>query len=116
MAEEVVVMHRGRVMESGSAEAMLRAPAHPYTKQLFDAAPSVPAVAALAEPLPEDDLILQMKSVSKTYKMRASSSLPSKWLPAPPSLAPIAERSELVLGIASRVKSWLKVPSNAPLT
>ena len=74
MAEEVVVMHRGRVMESGSAEAMLRAPAHAYTKQLFDAAPSVPAVAALAEPLPEDDLILQMKSVSKTYKMRASSS------------------------------------------
>jgi len=61
-------------MESGSAAAMLRAPAHPYTKQLFNAAPSVPAVAGLAEPLPEDDLILQMKNVSKTYKMRASSS------------------------------------------
>ncbi|MBL4768572.1 MAG: ABC transporter ATP-binding protein [Rhodobacteraceae bacterium] len=74
MAEEVVVMNKGRVMESGSAEAMLRAPAHPYTQQLFDAAPSIPAVAAPSEPMPEDDLILQLKNVSKTYTMRAGSS------------------------------------------
>jgi peptide/nickel transport system ATP-binding protein len=74
MAEEVVVMNKGRVMESGSAEAMLRAPAHPYTQQLFDAAPSIPAVAAPAEPMSEQDLILQLKNVNKTYTMRAGSS------------------------------------------
>ncbi len=74
MAEEVVVMNKGRVMESGPATAMLRAPAHPYTQQLFDAAPSIPAVAAPAEPLSEQDLILQLKNVSKTYTMRAGSS------------------------------------------
>ena len=73
MAEQVVVMHKGRVMESGAAEPLLKAPAHPYTQQLFNAAPSIPAAPELAEPLPEDDLILEMKSVSKTYTMRAGS-------------------------------------------
>ena len=73
MAEDVVVMHKGRVMESGRAEALLRAPAHPYTRQLFDAAPTIPAQAALAPPLPEADLILEMRQVSKTYRMRAKS-------------------------------------------
>ena len=73
MAEQVVVMNKGRVMESGPAEPLLNEPAHPYTRQLFDAAPSIPAVAELAPPLPEDDLILQLKSVSKTYTMRSKS-------------------------------------------
>ncbi|MDX2483029.1 MAG: ABC transporter ATP-binding protein [Pseudodonghicola sp.] len=72
-AEQVVVMHRGRVMESGPAEPLLRSPAHPYTKQLFNAAPSIPAEAKPAPPLQEDDLILQMKGVSKTYTMRSGS-------------------------------------------
>jgi peptide/nickel transport system ATP-binding protein len=73
MAEQVVVMNRGRVMESGSAVAMLNAPAHPYTQQLFDAAPSIPAAPELAPPLAEDDLILRLKAVSKTYTLRAGS-------------------------------------------
>jgi len=73
MAEQVVVMHRGRVMESGAAEPVLRAPAHPYTKQLFNAAPSIPAEAQPVPPLPDEDLILEMNAVSKTYTMRAGS-------------------------------------------
>ncbi|GGH23666.1 peptide/nickel transport system ATP-binding protein [Cribrihabitans marinus] len=73
MAERVVVMHKGRVMEAGDAEPMLKAPAHPYTKQLFDAAPAIPAETAPAPPLPDQDLILDMRQVSKTYTMRAGS-------------------------------------------
>ncbi|WP_146348067.1 ABC transporter ATP-binding protein [Phaeobacter marinintestinus] len=73
MAEKVVVMHKGRVMESGAAEPLLKSPAHPYTRQLFDAAPTIPANPKLAPPLPEEDLILEIKNVSKTYKMRAGS-------------------------------------------
>ncbi|MEX0338954.1 MAG: ATP-binding cassette domain-containing protein, partial [Arenibacterium sp.] len=73
MSEYVVVMHKGRIMESGPAEALLNAPAHPYTKQLFDAAPSIPAQTGIAPPLPREDLILEMQDVSKTYRMRAGS-------------------------------------------
>ncbi len=72
MAEQVVVMHKGRVMEAGPAAPILTAPAHPYTKQLFDAAPAIPDQDAVGIPMPNEDLILHMKGVSKTYTMRSS--------------------------------------------
>ena len=71
MAAEVVVMHRGRVMESGSAAEVLGAPAHAYTKRLFAAAPMIPAVAQPARALPHDDPILQLRDVTKSFTMRA---------------------------------------------
>jgi peptide/nickel transport system ATP-binding protein len=39
MAEEVVVMYRGRVMESGTRDDILRRPEHPYLKALLRAVP-----------------------------------------------------------------------------
>ncbi|MGV6804715.1 MAG: ABC transporter ATP-binding protein [Ruegeria sp.] len=72
MAEQVVVMHKGRVMEAGSAELILNAPAHPYTRQLFDAAPEIPDKDAVGIPMPDEDLILELKNVCKTYTMRSS--------------------------------------------
>lgn len=43
-AEQLVVMHRGRVVEAGPAEQLLEDPGHPYTQALVKAAPSVAAV------------------------------------------------------------------------
>ncbi|OMH36701.1 ABC transporter ATP-binding protein [Tersicoccus sp. Bi-70] len=40
-ASDVVVMHRGRVVEQGPAQQILQDPQHPYTQQLVKAAPSV---------------------------------------------------------------------------
>ena len=71
MAESVVVMNKGRVMESGPAPAVLGAPAHGYTKKLFAAAPMIPEVAAPARTDKGDDIILDLKNVSKTFTMRA---------------------------------------------
>ncbi|MEX0328384.1 MAG: dipeptide ABC transporter ATP-binding protein [Ruegeria sp.] len=72
MAEQVVVMHKGRIMEAGAAAPILTDPAHPYTKQLFDAAPAIPDQDAVGLPMPDEDLILEMVDVSKTYTMRSS--------------------------------------------
>jgi len=77
MAETVVVMNKGRVMESGPAPAVLGAPAHAYTQKLFSAAPMIPDVARPAPPVPQDDLILSMRDLSKTYRVRGS----SRWKP-----------------------------------
>lgn len=71
MAQHVVVMNKGRVMESGLARDVLGAPAHPYTAKLFAAAPMIPRVAAPARALSHDDVILDLRNVSKTYTMRA---------------------------------------------
>ncbi|AUZ88006.1 ABC transporter ATP-binding protein [Arthrobacter agilis] len=43
-ASQLVVMHRGRVVETGPAEQLLNDPQHPYTQSLVRAAPSVAAV------------------------------------------------------------------------
>lgn len=39
IAEDLVVLYRGRVMESGTAADVCRAPSHPYTRQLVMSAP-----------------------------------------------------------------------------
>ncbi len=39
MADEIIVMHQGEVVEAGDAEALYAAPAHPYTKKLLSAIP-----------------------------------------------------------------------------
>ncbi|HSN36753.1 MAG TPA: ABC transporter ATP-binding protein, partial [Arthrobacter sp.] len=42
-ASQLVVMHRGRVVETGPADQLLNDPQHPYTQSLVRAAPSVAA-------------------------------------------------------------------------
>ncbi|MEP5732030.1 MAG: ABC transporter ATP-binding protein [Sulfitobacter sp.] len=71
MAEHVVVMNKGRVMEAGPAEAVLGSPAHGYTTKLFNAAPMIPEVATPARALPHDDVILDLRNVTKSFTMRA---------------------------------------------
>lgn len=71
MAQHIVVMNKGRVMEAGSAADVLGAPAHGYTKKLIAAAPMIPDVAAPAKPAIGKDVILDIKNVTKSFTMRA---------------------------------------------
>jgi peptide/nickel transport system ATP-binding protein len=41
LAREVAVMYLGRIVENGPADAILRAPAHPYTRALLSAVPRI---------------------------------------------------------------------------
>jgi peptide/nickel transport system ATP-binding protein len=54
-AEQLVVMRRGRVVETGAAQSILSDPQHPYTRQLVAAVPSVhPAGGATAQLRPDN--------------------------------------------------------------
>jgi peptide/nickel transport system ATP-binding protein len=44
LADELLVMERGSLCETGSAEDVLTAPAHQYTRNLLRAAPSLSEV------------------------------------------------------------------------
>jgi peptide/nickel transport system ATP-binding protein len=54
VCEEIAVMYRGRFVETGPSEALLKSPAHPYTRALIDAAPRLHAERRRA-PAPADD-------------------------------------------------------------
>jgi len=43
IADRVLVMKDGKIVESGEREQIWSAPAHPYTRQLLDAVPSFAA-------------------------------------------------------------------------
>ncbi len=87
-AENLVVMHRGKIVESGPAIDILRDPQHPYTKRLVSAAPSIAStriqsgVAAsgdhaiqLRERTPEtaanETPAIEFQDVTKVFKIRS---------------------------------------------
>lgn len=49
VADRVAVMRSGRIVESGSADEVLTAPQHPYTRQLLNSMPKDVAAAAPAD-------------------------------------------------------------------
>ncbi|PWC32680.1 ABC transporter ATP-binding protein [Azospirillum sp. TSO35-2] len=73
MADAVVVMRAGRVMESGACADVLGRPLHGYTRKLMAAAPCIPETMAPAPPPPflanePQDAILEFHGVAKTYE------------------------------------------------
>jgi peptide/nickel transport system ATP-binding protein len=71
LADDVVVLNRGRVMEAGGSATVLGAPGHGYTRALVAAAPRVPERLSTCAPPAEADAILEVKALSKTYPGRA---------------------------------------------
>lgn len=86
-ASHLVVMHRGRVVESGPALSILRDPQHPYTKRLVAAAPSLASariesahkhgIAVTEDELlgagqgaTSSDVAAEVKHLTKTFKVR----------------------------------------------
>ncbi|MGW5439940.1 dipeptide ABC transporter ATP-binding protein [Nocardia asteroides] len=85
-AEHLVVMYRGRVVESGPALQILRDPQHAYTKKLVSSAPSLAAqrmssarqravvraqaVEVAEADSPAGDTLLEVRNLSKAFKIR----------------------------------------------
>jgi oligopeptide/dipeptide ABC transporter ATP-binding protein len=46
LAERILVMYRGRIVESGASEAILASPRHPYTRLMLDSVPAVDPLSA----------------------------------------------------------------------
>jgi peptide/nickel transport system ATP-binding protein len=65
IADRVVVMNSGEIVEAGTASRVYRNPDHPYTKKLIAA---VPGTGAMAEPLATGiKPILEVERLSKRY-------------------------------------------------
>ncbi len=67
-AEELIVMHQGRVVETGAAQAILRHPQHSYTQRLVAAAPSLRGARTVRQVTPETPDIIVASGLTKTYR------------------------------------------------
>src|SRR5215216_1240523 len=65
IAHRVVVMQHGRVVEQGSATAVLRRPRDDYTRMLIRSVPSLSPPAR--EPITAAPIVLQTNNLNKTY-------------------------------------------------
>ena len=70
MADRVVVLRRGRVVESGPAGSVLGSPGHGYTRALLAAAPRIPHDIA-RQTAPVSDPIVRVSNLAKTYAGRS---------------------------------------------
>ncbi|MDF0600292.1 ABC transporter ATP-binding protein [Psychromarinibacter sp. C21-152] len=64
VADRVVVMNAGEIVESGTAQQVYKAPVHPYTKKLIAA---VPGEGEMAEPVGQDEPVLKIDNLRKVY-------------------------------------------------
>ncbi len=65
IADRVVVMQTGRIVEEGLAEEVLHRPRHPYTRALIDAIPRLSRAGEPSEAAGET--ILKVEGLSKTF-------------------------------------------------
>ncbi|MCL1839355.1 MAG: ABC transporter ATP-binding protein [Propionibacteriaceae bacterium] len=80
--EHLIVMHRGKIVESGPSLEVLRNPQHPYTQRLMAAAPSLSsarmrsahtqlrAAEPVADTQPESTPVIEFSEVTKIFQIR----------------------------------------------
>ncbi|AKK02799.1 ABC transporter ATP-binding protein [Corynebacterium epidermidicanis] len=84
-AEHLVVMHRGRIVESGPSLQILRNPQHPYTRRLVKAAPSLASARIrsaqeqgvetdelLAPKAKTDEVVIRVENLVKEFDVRGA--------------------------------------------
>lgn len=72
IADRVLVMYAGRVMESGSVAEVLENPAHPYTQRLLQSVPGIgdPASVVAVEEIVAADETLAIDGTGCAYRYR----------------------------------------------
>lgn len=65
IADRVVVMRHGQIVEQGSADDVLNRPQHPYTRALIDAVPR--RTESVVEKKSENPVVIEVKGLNKTF-------------------------------------------------
>jgi peptide/nickel transport system ATP-binding protein len=73
IADDVLVMYQGQVVEQAPVRQLFHAPVHPYTIKLLDAAKKLGMIAPPARPrLPTGEKLLEVRDLSLVYPAQAS--------------------------------------------
>lgn len=69
IADRVIVMQQGQVVEQGSADVVLLQPVHDYTRRLLD---SIPRLTFRETPINDTPALLRVQGLSMTFTSRTS--------------------------------------------
>lgn len=69
IADDIIVLERGHVVERKSVDALLHRPEHTYTRELIAKVPKIWASAEAPRPS-SGDTVLDVRDVEKTYEVR----------------------------------------------
>jgi len=75
IADDIIVLDRGHVVERKAMAALLTQPEHFYTKELIAKVPKIWASANGPRPYATRDVVLDIRDVEKTYEVRDSSAI-----------------------------------------
>jgi len=75
IADDVIVLDRGRVVEERPTGALLRSPEHAYTRELIAKVPRIWSGAARPPPPADTDVVLDVRDVERTYEVRDRSAI-----------------------------------------
>jgi peptide/nickel transport system ATP-binding protein len=72
IADSVVVMEKGHIVEQGSAKQVLQSPSHPYTRRLIAAVPHLTGEDRIPLEMTDKAPILKVEGLLKTYRSGSS--------------------------------------------
>jgi peptide/nickel transport system ATP-binding protein len=67
MADHVVVMKNGEIVEEGTVKAVMKKPSHAYTRKLLD---SMPILSKMKKDEIEGEVFLEVSNISKIFKVK----------------------------------------------
>ncbi|MBT9246438.1 ABC transporter ATP-binding protein (plasmid) [Gemmobacter fulvus] len=68
IADSVVVMEKGKVVEQGSAKKVLQSPDHPYTRRLIAAVPHLTGIDRTPMATTDTKPVIKVENLAKTYR------------------------------------------------
>ncbi|MBV2143681.1 ABC transporter ATP-binding protein [Falsochrobactrum sp. TDYN1] len=110
IADRVVVMEKGLVVEAGPAKEVLNAPKHPYTRRLIAAVPHRKAEDQLAtEADTSGEVLLEVRNLNKTYRSKGGLFSKQRVVPAVQDISLTLHQGETlgVVGESGSGKSTL---------
>ncbi|WP_319497408.1 ABC transporter ATP-binding protein [uncultured Cohaesibacter sp.] len=96
IADKVVVMKQGVIVEQGTAEEVLNRPKHPYTRKLIDAVPR--RTGSVNAHMVEKQKVMEVLDLNKTYHSKGTMFKPARTVHACKDVNFIVHRGE-TLGI-----------------
>ncbi|MHC1551397.1 ABC transporter ATP-binding protein [Phyllobacterium sp. K27] len=96
MADRIIVMNGGKVVESGKAEEVFTSPGHAYTRRLMAAVPQRSSERQSARRAVESDVLLQVENLSKHYMLTSGLFLPKREFRAVDDVRFVLHRGETI--------------------